>query len=65
MQISSMIVKDMIAITAIGTAGLCVYRMISPEDKKQIVREAKRTANDMYDVKKDVTQMANTIKESF
>ena len=48
-----------------GAPGFCAYKWMSPSDKQKISKDAKRTAEDMGDVKRDVARMANTIKETF
>jgi len=64
MEMSKMI-KDAALLAAAGTAGFCAYKWMSPGDKQRISRDVKRTAEDMSDVKRDVTRMASTIKDTF
>ena len=58
-------VKDAALLAAAGAAGFCAYKWMSPTDREKITRDAKRTAEDMGDVKRDVTRMASTIKDTF
>ncbi|MEE0691736.1 MAG: hypothetical protein U0M33_02355 [Lachnospiraceae bacterium] len=58
-------VKDAALLAAAGAAGFCAYKWMSPSDREKITRDAKRTAEDMSDVKRDVTRMASTIKDTF
>lgn len=58
-------VKDAAMLAAAGAAGFCAYKWMSPSDKQKLTRDAKRTAEDMSDVKRDVTRMASTIKDTF
>ncbi len=59
------VVKDAAMLAAAGAAGFCAYKWMSPSDKQKISRDVKRTAEDMGDVKRDVTRMASTIKDTF
>ena len=59
------VVKDAAMLAAAGAAGFCAYKWMSPSDKQKISRDATRTAEDMGDVKRDVTRMASTIKDTF
>ena len=59
------LVKDAAMLAAAGAAGFCAYKWMSPSDKQKISKDAKRAAEDMGDVKRDVARMANTIKETF
>ena len=59
------IMKDAFMIAAIGTAGLLTYSMMSPSSKKEISKDARRTMDDMCDVKQDMAHMAGTIKDTF
>lgn len=65
MRTCSMIIKDMAVLAAVGAISACAYKMMSPEDRNEISREVKKTADDICDVKKDVSEMAGTIKQSF
>lgn len=65
MRACSMIIKDVAVLAAVGAVSACAYKMMSPEERTEISREAKKTANDICDVKKDMTEMASTIKQSF
>ncbi len=57
--------KDMLMLAAAGTAGYYAYRMMSPTDKQSIKRDARRTMEDMNDVRHDMGRMANTIRDTF
>ncbi len=59
------LVKDAAMLAAAGAAGYCAYKWLSPADKEKLGREARRTAEDMGDVKRDVSRMASTIKDTF
>ena len=59
------LVKDAAMLAAAGAAGFCAYKWMSPSYKQKISKDAKLTAEDMGDVKRDVARMANTIKETF
>ncbi|MEG0923657.1 MAG: hypothetical protein RR313_03785 [Anaerovoracaceae bacterium] len=59
------IMKDAVLIAVTGAAGYCAYQWMTPESKRQISRDVKRTAEDMSDVKKDMAHMATTIKNTF
>ena len=59
------LVKDAAMLAAAGAAGFCAYKWMSPSDKEKLSRDAKRTAEDMSDVKRDVSRMASTIKDTF
>lgn len=59
------LVKDAAMLAAVGTAGFCAYKWMSPTSKQRITRDAKRTAEDMSDVGRDVAHMASTIKDTF
>lgn len=65
MRACSMVIKDLAVLAAVGAVSACAYKMMSPEERNQISREAKKTADDICDVRKDMTEMANTIKQSF
>ena len=57
--------KDAALIAAMGTVGFCAYKCMSPDDKRKLSRDAKRTMEDMCDVRHDMTRMAGTIKDTF
>lgn len=59
------VIKDAAMMAAVGAAGFYAYKLMSPSDKEKLTRDAKRTAADMSDVKRDVTRMAGTIRETF
>ena len=58
-------VKDAVMLAAVGTAGYCAFKWMSPTDRQKITREAKRTAEDIGDVREDMSRMASTIKNTF
>lgn len=58
-------IKDAIMVAAAGTAGYYAYKFMSPGAKRQISRDIKRTAEDMGNIKDDVSHMATTIKDTF
>lgn len=58
-------VKDAVMLAAVGTAGYCAYKWMSPTDRQKITRDVKRTVEDMGDVRQDVSRMASTIKDTF
>ena len=51
MSMMSKMAKDALMLAAAGTAGYCAYKWMSPSDKKKITRDARRTMEDMGDVK--------------
>lgn len=59
------VVKDAVMLAVAGTAGFCAYKWMSPSAKQRISRDAKRTVQDMGDLKQDVSHMASTIKDTF
>ncbi len=58
-------IKDAALLAAIGAAGYCAYRSITPMEKNRISRDVKRTVGDLDDVRHDMTRMAGTIKDTF
>ena len=65
MNAMTRLTKDLVMLAAAGTAGYCAYKWMSPNDKQKITRDARRTVEDMSDVKNDVTRMASTIRDTF
>ncbi len=65
MNSMSKMAKDVLMAAAAGAAGYCAYKWMSPTDKQKITREARRTMEDMTDVRDDVTRMASTIRDTF
>jgi len=65
MNTMTKLAKDMLMLAAAGTAGYCAYKWMSPTDKQRITRDARRTMEDMCDVRQDMGRMANTIRDTF
>ena len=59
------LIKDVTMLAVIGSVGLCAYKCMSADDKRKLSRDVKRTVEDMGDVKKDMSRMAGTIKDTF
>ncbi len=65
MSMMSKMAREALMLAAAGTAGYCAYKWMSPSDKQKITRDARRTMEDMNDVRNDMGRMANTIRDTF
>ena len=48
-----------------GTAGYCAYKWMSPTDRQEDHERLSAMAEDIGDVREDMSRMASTIKNTF